>query len=235
MPSRCSITGTVFARSREQYGHRLLNRLRTTSSYSSPSTLIGQPSLILRLNSWRNMLISLFATSDLARRVAERNCDVGSFISFDPLVAKRPRRLIHLRGLSVRSRAHVGDCFRFWQLRLDRAGCRVERGAPKEHPELVQVCNLAALQPRACQRCFFLWASCSQGESIFCTERKCSRLEHQGGGHVWGRVGVLFGVGKGIGNLTCIVRAHAAFVRRAARALAIYPSRTPAGADSRSG
>lgn len=44
-----------------------------------------------------------------------------------------------------------------------------------------------------------------------------------------------FGMEKGIGNLTFIVRANAAFVRRTIRALAIYPSRTPMGMDSRSG
>src|SRR6266567_7415335 len=42
-------------------------------------------------------------------------------------------------------------------------------------------------------------------------------------------------MGKGIDNLMSIVRADAVSAREAPRALAIYPSRTPAGADSRSG
>jgi hypothetical protein len=99
----------------------------------------------------------------------------------------------------------------------------------------VRACKLVALRPRACQRCFFPRASCSRGESIFCIEQKCSKLEHQGGGHAWGILGILFGRGRGIGNLMSIVFARVLFARKTAGALAIYPSRMAAGVDSRSG
>src|SRR5258708_38322665 len=80
MPSRCSITHVVVAKSQQQYGHWLLNCSRTSFSYSSASTLRGQTWLMLRLSSRRNILTSLFATSDFALLVAERNCDGESCI-----------------------------------------------------------------------------------------------------------------------------------------------------------
>jgi len=97
MPSRCSITDSAFIRSHEQYGQRLPKHSRTSFPYSSLSTLICQFWLILRLNSWRHMLTNLFATSDLARRVAERSLEMGSFTFSHPQEANRHPRPAPLR------------------------------------------------------------------------------------------------------------------------------------------
>jgi len=64
--------------------------------------------------------MSLFATSDLARRVAERKSDVESVTFYHPATNRYVLRE-HSLVLRVRNRERIGVQSRFWQLRRGRA------------------------------------------------------------------------------------------------------------------
>src|SRR5678815_1847391 len=126
MPSRCSTTDSERTRTRTQYGHRLSNVCRIKLSYSSLPTLVRQSSETIRLNSCKNMLMSLFATSDFARRVAERSWEEASFTS-SLLEASSPEPPVFPRALLARSQEHDDDCSQSSRLRLDQVERRLSR------------------------------------------------------------------------------------------------------------
>src|SRR2546422_10963280 len=79
------------------------------------------------------MLISLFATSDLARLVAERTRAEASFTSF-PRAASSLERPVLPRVPLVHSQERGDDCSQSWRLRPDRVECRVSLASPRGHP-----------------------------------------------------------------------------------------------------
>src|SRR5580658_1850686 len=97
------------------------------------------------------MLISLLATSDLARRVADRSLEAESFTLSRLQEASPHRRLTPPRAPSVRNRGRTGDRSRFLQPPLGRAESPAVRAFPKARLGSTLAYRLGGPRPHAPQ------------------------------------------------------------------------------------